>query len=177
MSDDAKQAKADAKAAKAKAKALRPWYKKKRFLLAIVIAIIALVSILSSQGPETTSETTSVDSSENATGDTSTEDTVGQGLGSKDASADVDSLDCGTPDAIGVTYPSVKVTNRSEKRSNYFITVSFESSDGATKYDETIIMVMSLNPGQSMTEEGMIANEIPSNSICKVTEVQRTSDE
>lgn len=50
MSDDAKQAKAEAKAAKAKAKALRPWYKKKRFLALIAIAVIAIVSVASNQG-------------------------------------------------------------------------------------------------------------------------------
>jgi hypothetical protein len=116
-------------------------------------------------------------SEDEATEDEATEDTIGTGLGSKDASGDIDDLDCGTPDALGMIKPSVKITNRSEKRSNYFITVSFESSDGSTKYDETIISMMSLNPGQSMTEEGFITNEIPDGAICKVTEVQRTSDE
>lgn len=176
MSDDAKQAKADAKAAKAKAKALRPWFKKKRFLGLIVIAAIAVIVTVSSQGSDVPASTTS-DAETSVTEDKTTEDTVGTGLGSKDASGDIDSLDCGEPDAIGVTYPSVKITNRSEKRSNYFVTVSFESADGSTKYDQAIIMVMSLNPGQSMTEKGFITNEIPEGAICKVTEVQRTSDE
>jgi hypothetical protein len=181
MTDESKQAKADAKAARAKAKALRPWYKKKRFIGLIVIAGIAVIAVVSQQDGDdptsTNSDANSQVSEDEATEDEATEDTVGTGLGSKDASGDIDDLDCGTPDAIGVRYPSVKITNRSEKRSNYFITVSFESSDGSTKYDETIIMVMSLNPGQSMTEEGFIANEIPDGAICKVTEVQRTSDE
>lgn len=176
MTDESKQAKADAKAAKAKAKALRPWYKKKRFIGLIVIAGIAVIASVSGQGGDAPTSTNN-DSDSQASEDEATEDTVGTGLGSKDASGDIDSLDCGTPDAIGVSYPSVKITNRSDKRSNYFVTVSFESSDGSTKYDEAIIMVMSLNPGQSMTEEGMIANEIPDGAICKVTEVQRTSDE
>jgi len=112
-----------------------------------------------------------------ATEDEATADTVGTGLGSKDASGDIDSLDCGSQDVIGVSYPSVKITNRSEKRSNYFVTDTYESADGSIKYDEVIIMVLSLNSGQSMTEEGIITNEIPDGAICKVTEVQRTSDE
>jgi hypothetical protein len=176
MTDESKQAKADAKAAKAKAKALRPWYKKKRFIGLIAIAGIAVIVVVSQQnGDEPTS--TNSDANSQVSEDEATEDTIGTGLGSKDASGDIDDLDCGTPDAFGMINPSVKITNRSEKRSNYFITVSFESSDGSTKYDETIISMMSLNPGQSMTEEGFITNEIPDGAICKVTEVQRTSDE
>jgi hypothetical protein len=181
MTDESKQAKADAKAAKAKAKALRPWYKKKRFIGLIVIAGIAVIVVVSQQDGDdpisTNSDANSQVSEDEATEDEATEDTIGTGLGSKDASGDIDDLDCGTPDAFGMINPSVKITNRSEKRSNYFITVSFESSDGSTKYDETIISMMSLNPGQSMTEEGLITDEIPDGAICKVTEVQRTSDE
>jgi hypothetical protein len=176
MTDESKQAKADAKAAKAKAKALRPWYKKKRFIGLIAIAGIAVIAVVSQQdGDEPTS--TNSDANSQVSEDEATEDTIGTGLGSKDASGDIDDLDCGTPDAFGIINPSVKITNRSEKRSNYFITVSFESSDGSTKYDDDIISMMSLNPGQSMTKKGYITNEIPDGAICKVTEVQRTSDE
>jgi len=176
MSEENKQAKADAKAAKAKAKALRPWYKKKRFISLIVIGVIVVLVISNSQSSDVPSASND-EASAPATEDEASQDTVGTGLGSKDASGDIDDFDCGEPDAIGMIYPSVKITNRSEKRSNYFVTITYESSDGSTKYDESIIMVMSLNPGQSMTEEGIVTNEIPSGAICKVTEVQRTSDE
>jgi len=176
MTDESKQAKADAKAAKAKAKALRPWYKKKRFISLIAIAVIAVIATVSGQGSDVPT-TNDGGGDAPAAEEETTENTVGTGLGSKDASGDIDSFDCGVPDAIGMRYPSVKITNRSEKRSNYFVTVTFESSDGSTKYDEATIMVMSLNSGQSMTEEGIITNEIPAGAICKVTEVQRTSDE
>lgn len=154
------------------AKALKPWYRRKRFLGVIAGAILA-----TSQGCTSATNTESVDSEESSSNDSATEDTVGTGLGSQDASGDIDSLDCGSPDAIGAMYPSVKITNRSEKRSNYFVTVTFESADGLTKYEDALIMVMSLNPGQSMSEEGIVLGEIPSDAICKVTEVQRTSDE
>jgi len=145
------------------------------FVAAALIAASACGTYEATTEDEATEEVT--DDTELAIEDEATEDTVGTGLGSKDASGDIDSLDCGSPDVIGVSYPSVKITNRSEKRSNYFVTVSYESADGSTKYDEAIIMVLSLNPGQSMTEEGLITNEIPEGAICKVTEVQRTSDE
>jgi hypothetical protein len=32
-----------------------------------------------------------------------------------------------------------------------------------------------LAPGQTMTEEGMFLNDIPTGAVCKVTEVQRTA--
>ena len=47
-SGDAKSAKADVKASKAKAKALRPWYKKKRFWLLGIVAVIIIVSVSNS---------------------------------------------------------------------------------------------------------------------------------
>ena len=171
MSDE-KDAKAEAKAAKAKAKALRPWFKKKRFwLLAIIgVAIIASVAGSGDSTAPTSSDT------EEAVAENSTQDTISTGLGSKDASGDIDSIDCGTADSIGVRYPEVKVTNRSEKTSTYFITVDFESADGSTKYDEALIMITSLDPGQSMTEKGMVMNDIPEGSVCKISEIQRTAD-
>ena len=171
MSDE-KDAKAEAKAAKAKAKALRPWFKKKRFWLLGIIGIIVVFTVTS--GSDSTTTTSS--DSEEVVAENSTEDTISTGLGSKDATADIDSVDCGTVDSIGARYPEVKVTNRSEKTSTYFITVDFESSDGSTKYDETIIMITSLNPGQSMTEKGLIMGDIPDGAVCKVSEVQRTAD-
>lgn len=177
MTDDAKQAKADAKAAKAKAKALRPWYKKKLFLGLIAVGVIAVIVVASSQGSTPATNTESAEANVGSNSGSTTEDTIGTGLGSQDASGDIDSLDCGSPDAVGAIYPSVKITNRSEKRSNYFVTVTFESADGTTKYDDALIMVTSLNPGQSMTEKGLVFKEIPSDAICKVTEIQRTSDE
>jgi hypothetical protein len=174
-----KEAKAQAKAAKAAAKAMRPWFKKKRFWLLGVIVII-VVAVATQGGSDTTTTTTpgadESSSEAESSGATATEDTIGTGLGSKDASGDIDSFDCGTPDAIGVRYPEVKVTNRSEKTSTYFVTMEYESADGSTKYDETIILISSLDSGQTMTEEGIITNEIPDGAVCKITEIQRTAD-
>jgi hypothetical protein len=74
-----------------------------------------------------------------------------------------------------MVYPSVNVTNNSSKASSYFITIVAESADGATKYDDTIVMITDLAPGQTMTEESIFTNEIPEGAICRVTEVQRTA--
>lgn len=168
MQDEARLAKAEAKAAKAKAKGLRPFYKKKRWLsLAAIFVLIAIIAS-SGGGSDTADDSKSSDSP-------STEDTIGTGLGSKDASADINSINCGTPDAIGMVYPSVNVTNNSSKASSYFITIVVESADGATKYDDTIVMITDLAPGQTMTEESIFTNDIPEGAICRVTEVQRTA--
>ncbi|MFM9037035.1 MAG: hypothetical protein ACKOJ9_05040 [Actinomycetota bacterium] len=173
MSDAAREAKAEAKAAKARAKGLRPFYKMKRWWLLAIVVAIAVGSALGSSGSEGSSDSGSSKSS--GSGESSTDNSIGTGLGSKDASADINSLDCGTPDSIGITYPSVSVTNNSSKTSTYFITVVAESADGATKYDDTTIMITELASGQTMTEEGMFTNELPAGAICKITEVQRTA--
>jgi len=170
MADEAKTAKAEAKAAKARAKSLRPWFKKKRFWVLGIIAAFIVIAIISPDGDSTTSTEPTADSTNSATNNT-----VGSGLGTNDATADVKITDCGTPDAIGVTYPTVEVTNNSSKASTYFITLVAESQDGSVLYDNTIISIMSLQPNQSTTEKGMFTKEIPAGAVCKVTEVQRTA--
>ena len=170
MSDEAREAKADAKAARARAKELRPFYKKKRWWLLAAVVVVVVSSALVSGGADETSS-----GSSNSSESSGSSDTIGTGLGSKDATADINSLECGTPDAIGMTYPSVSVTNNSSKASDYFITIVVESADGATKYDDTIVMITGLAPGQTMTEEGIFTNERPEGAVCKITEVQRTA--
>ena len=59
-SDDQRNPKAEAKAAKAYAKAMRPWYKKKRFLLTgAAIGLVVMVSLSSSSGTTSTAPTLS----------------------------------------------------------------------------------------------------------------------
>lgn len=166
MSQDARSAKAEAQAAKAKAKAMRPWYVKKRWWLVGALVAIVAIAVGSSGGGDSYSDTAATSSDDSG---------ISTGLGSKDASADIQSLDCGAPDAIGVTYPKVTVKNNSSKASDYMITIVAESPDGGMKYDETPVFITALQPGQSMTEQGMFTNELPSGAVCKVTAVQRTA--
>jgi hypothetical protein len=166
MSDAAKDAKIAAKVAKAEAKALRPFYKKKRWWLVGGVAVIVVASVAGAGSSEQTS---------NSGSNSETSGGVSSGLGSKDASADVIDLDCGQPDIIGAIYPKVTIKNNSSKASTYFITVVYESADGATRYDSTIVSSMGLGPGQTTVEEGIVMGDIPSGAICKVTEVQRTA--
>ena len=178
MSDELKQAKAAAKAAKASAKALRPFYKKKRYWALAIIGVIAISSAVSSGSStevavdDTTDSTVSSHTDDNSS---STQDTISTGLGSKDAAGDIVNLECGSPDALDFSYPKVTIKNNSSKASDYFVTVVFESADGLTRYEDSMIVVNSLQPGQSTTETGLPVSDIPTGAICKVTEVQRTA--
>jgi hypothetical protein len=165
MTEDARTAKAEAKAMKAKAKALRPWYMKKRIWLLGAVVIIIGAAVASGGGD------TSTDTASSSSGNSG----ISSGLGSKDATADIQDFDCGVTDIIGVTYPSVTVKNNSSKASNYVIEIVFESADGSTKYDETSVFISNLQPGQTMTEKGIITNDLPSGTVCFVSEVQRTA--
>lgn len=115
------------------------------------------------------------ESSTEAGASSASDPTIGKGLGSKDASGDIDSINCKPPDAIGAVYVDVKITNRSSKPSDYFITIVAESEDGSVRYDDTIVSAMALNPGQTTTVEGIFLNELGEDAVCKVTEVQRTA--
>lgn len=102
---------------------------------------------------------------------------VSRGLGSKDASADVTEAQIIRSDDeyLPIDEVSVRVTNNSSKRSDYFVDVAVESPDGSTKIDSTTIMVMNLEPGQSTVEKGMITKEIPADAVAKIKSVQRTA--
>jgi hypothetical protein len=86
---DARETKADAKAAKAKAKALRPWFKKKRFIVPIAILLIAGVANVANAGDSTPSGT-----AESQTSEASTEATT-------DSPAESESAAAGIGDVVG----------------------------------------------------------------------------
>jgi hypothetical protein len=137
--------------------------RKFRAALAGAVAVVALLAVAGS-GDEDEPK---------ASGDGGSE--TGKGLGSSDASADVTSVRLLPPDAIGVSYVEVAITNHSSKASDYFVTVTADSADGATRYDETIVSVMGLNPNQTSTEKGIFSKDVPADAKLTVTEVQRTA--
>lgn len=100
---------------------------------------------------------------------------VSQGLGSQDASGDV-TLGAPVSDGYGFSVEvPVTVTNPSEKRSNYWIEIAAEAPDGTTKYDDTIVVVNNVEPGQSAVETAMFFSEMPEGTVFVVKEVERTS--
>lgn len=82
----------------------------------------------------------------------SASESVSQGYGSKDASADV--VVSGPADNSNqfMTEVPITVTNNSEKRSNYAIDVVAESADGSVQYETGFAYVENLEPGQSALE-------------------------
>jgi hypothetical protein len=74
LNNDPKLSNAEAKAAKAKAKALRPWFKKKRFILPI--ALVLLIGIGNATGGNSSSNTKSSSSSVTSTDTTDSTDST-----------------------------------------------------------------------------------------------------
>lgn len=100
---------------------------------------------------------------------------VDRGFGSKDASADLVSVSKEAPDAIGIVYVSVTVKNNSEKTSNYYIEISFESEDGSVKYGDTVVYIRNVAPGQTTTDKALAGSEIADATKYRVTKLQRTA--
>jgi hypothetical protein len=59
MAQDARTARADAKAEKARAKAMRPWFKKKRFILPLALVVVIVIAVIASAGGSKKSNTSS----------------------------------------------------------------------------------------------------------------------
>lgn len=159
----AKDAKAEAKAAQARLKALRPWYRKKRYILSIgIIAIIGFVAAQGSTDPAPTDP-----SAPAASG-------IDNGIGTADASADVTDAVLGPVDAIGFRAVTLTVTNNSSERSNYLIDLSIESPDGTTQYDTSAAFVNNLEPGQTrVTQSSPVTVDVPSDAVVTIKTISR----
>lgn len=86
-----RDAKAQVKAAKAYAKAQRPWYKKKRFMIPLVLAVIVVIASVSSQGSDdaTTTADSSSDTGSSATSDIQSQDKSAEEEAKEDAAAGI----------------------------------------------------------------------------------------
>ena len=174
--EEARNAKAEAKAAKAKAKAIRPWYQKKRWWVIGGLVILIAAGSASGGGGSTDDQPSNNGTDNTPTTAAPASTTVGTGFGSQDATDDLVALDCGERDELGWIWPSVTVKNNSSKSSDYWVTVVAESSDGSTRYDDTMIFITALGPGQTMTEDGLpFMDDIPAGAKCRVSEFQRTA--
>jgi hypothetical protein len=99
---------------------------------------------------------------------------VSTGLGANDATEDVVLGPAQPPDAIGMTYLLVTVTNQSEKRSDYYIEITADAVDGS-RVDFTNVAVYSLDPGQTTQESALFTNDLPPDVTFRVVQVQRTA--
>lgn len=88
---------------------------------------------------------------------------------------DVVSVECVTDDR-GDMHAELRITNHSSKRSNYFIDMVFETTDGGEQLDTSSMFVSDLEPGQSTTAEMSTFREPPAEGWnCRVVEVNRTA--
>jgi hypothetical protein len=90
--------------------------------------------------------------------------------------ADVELTDC-LPTGAGHMASTVRVTNHSSKRSNYVVDVVFESADGSRQLAARSVFVNDLGPGQATRQEAGTLTPAPRSFDCRVSQVQRFSDE
>ncbi len=173
---DHRSAKADAKAAKARQKAMRPWFKKKRFILPLVlVAIMVMGGLASGGGSDDTTDVASNDDGGSEASDAPAEDDGPDTFSNNETNRpqdDVTGVTCSV-DEIGWAQAAVDVTNNSSGRSSYFIDVSFESEDGSRQFATGSAIINNLEPGQSKSEIANSVTEIPEAWTCRVVEVNR----
>jgi len=102
--------------------------------------------------------------------------TMDQGLGSKDASADLVSVELGPVDIVGWHTPTVTVKNNSDGRSDYSVDITLTSADGSVQFDTSWVYIQNVEAGQSATGEGLFtAEDLPAGVVINVVEFQRTA--
>ena len=132
----------------------------------VVLAIGLSASLFALVASGETSGTTDSGSSD-------TEQSSGSDSGKKNAPEDdVEIVGCTTND-LDWPEAQVKITNNSSKASNYMVEIVFESADGSTQIDTSMVVVNSLEPGQSATEDASALSEASGNFVCKVSDVTR----
>ena len=94
------------------------------------------------------------------------------------ARADVTVQKCGVPsDGFAGPQATVRVLNHSSKRSDYIISVAFESPDGQTQLDTSLTTVHDLEPHQQAFGDAPSLNTDlrTAQFRCRVQDVVRTS--
>lgn len=131
-------------------------------VVCLVIGIAIGAAGKSSSTPSTTSGTT-------APG-------VSNGIGSQNATADI-TLGAVTVDAIGETHVQVNYLNHSSKRSDYDVSLSLESANGATQYGTAESFEQNVDPGQHAVDDAVFLTDNPPPAGAKVVikSVQRTA--
>lgn len=147
------------------------------------IATIAALALLGAgcaaeeqkSAPTTAPTSTTAEPVDAEPADSEPSDDVSQGIGSQDASGDVADVQIvWGEDEYDLNEVSAKVTNNSEKRSDYSIDVAIESPDGSVRHDQAFLWVENLEPGQS-TEIRSSFDDAPRDSVPVLKTVQRTA--
>lgn len=129
----------------------------------IAIIVVALFAVVASSSDE-----------EGAEGDAAPGGGNASEAGAADEVDDVKVDSCqADPTLPNVLKSGLTITNNSSEPSNYLITVSFESPDGATKYGSGNAAVQSLASGQTTPVEAIGTGSVSGELVCKVTDVER----
>jgi hypothetical protein len=184
MSDSApqneyKEAKANAKAEKARAKAMRPWFKKKRFILPLAIVAIAIISSASNAGNSGSSSSDTTANGETSNSETTAMAALGDTVTDGDFSFVVSDKKCGIS-KLGGDYVntkaqgqfctfSVSVTNNGDDASYFFGSNTklfsadgkeYSNDDAAAIYaDSANTWMDEINPGNTL--EGVLVFDVP----------------
>ena len=101
------------------------------------------------------------------------------GVGSKDASADVVVGKTISFDILDLANVDVTVTNNSEKTSDYYIELTLNSKDGSEQFDDSVVFVDKLKPGQTKKAQANFISaskdDLPKNVVVTLETVQRTA--
>lgn len=90
--------------------------------------------------------------------------------------ADVELTDC-VPTVAGHMASTVRISNHSSKRSNYVVDIVFESPGGSRQLAARSVFVNDLEPGQTTQQAAGTLTPAPRSFDCRVSQVQRFSDE
>jgi hypothetical protein len=166
--EDRKNARAEAAAEKARAKAMRPWYKRKRFI--IPIALVALIAIISIAGGGASEDDTSDDRASESSSNEN--DGVTSKLSSNSDNKPADDVEVTACELqFGVAKASLEITNHSSKRSNYLIELTFER-DGV-KVGDGVAAVNNVEPDQKAESEGIGTASGDGAIECRLVNVER----
>jgi hypothetical protein len=178
-----KEAKADAKAQKAREKALRPWFKKKRFIVPIAIVAIAVASTAANSGNKSDTNAAPIDGSSSSS-ETTKVAAIGDTVTDGDFAFAITDIKCGVAhvgtdllgkDAQGqFCLVSVKVRNDGKEASymlgdNQYL---FDNKDRKFSADTSAMIYLpekqspwltEINPGNQIS--GTIVYDVPKDAV------------
>ena len=176
---DYKEAKANAKAEKARAKAMRPWFKKKRFIVPLALVALIVISTASNAGKSGSNSADHSSSGDSSSTETTAMAALGDTVTDGEFSFVVSKMKCGVS-SYGGEYANVKaqgqfcqfniaVTNNGND-AQYFSGSDqllysadgkeFESDTSAAIYaDSSSTWLDEINPGNTL--KGLIIFDVP----------------
>lgn len=167
------EAKADAAAAQARAKAMRPWFKKKRFVLPLgLVVLIVVIAAASGGGDKKDSVTAASDTT--VAGETTTTGARSVNASTSHPAADDAAVTSCENEGYGTVKVVVQFTNHTTKTSNYLADIEIKDSSG-TKVGDGGASTNNLTPGQAANIDGYgLAGSSTHGAVsCVITSVTR----